>query len=117
MEIALKIHVGRYTSATTQAAAPPHLPDERAAVVRLSAVLVRVGFLVPLDPVHHELAVLLLRLGATLHHDDVHVLVGYHAAAHVQLLGVRLHLEALRRVGQVLHPEQGNIKSTLIDVN
>ena len=81
---------------------PAHLPDEFTLVLQLLPLLVGVGVLVPLDAVHHQLLVLLLLLGTAFDDDDVDVVEKNDAAGHEQLLRVRLDLELLGRVRQVL---------------
>ncbi len=73
-------------------------------------LLLALPILVPLDAVHHETAVLLLLLRTALHHHYVAVLVQHHRPRQVQLVRVRLHLELLGRVAQVVNP--GENKNT-----
>ena len=87
----------------------PHLPHQLALVAVLGAVLVGVGVLAPLDPLQHELAVLLQLLGPALHHHDVDVLVEDHRARHEQLRRVLLQLPLLGGVLQVLDSVHGDV--------
>ena len=76
----------------------PHLPNQFTTVLHFLPFLVCIHVFLPLDPVQHQLFILLLLLGPTFNDNNVDVIVQDNTTRHEQLLGVRLHLELLCRI-------------------
>ena len=83
-----------------------YLPNKFTTILSFLSVLVRVHVFFPLDPVHHQLLVLLLLLRSALDDNDVDVFKEDDASGHEELLGIRLHFKLLRRIRKTLQSEK-----------